>query len=265
MKIFISADIEGVTNVTNWDETNLSHPEFVAARQQMTAEVAAACEGAILAGAAELYVKDAHGSGRNLIAAKLPKEVRLQRSWSGHPYSMLQGLDKTFDAVLLVGYHSGAGFGKSPLEHTFTGKSTSIKLNNLAVSECLIGAYTAAYLNIPLVFVSGDKGLCEQVTTINPRIQTVAVKEGVGDATINIHPDLAITRIREGVKQAVSGNISQCKISLPEHFSLEIRYRSFADAYENSFYPGAKQIDTFSIQYECDDYFDILRILSFVI
>ena len=46
MKVFLSADIEGITGVTHWDETELSHAEYAAARDQMSAEVAAACEGA---------------------------------------------------------------------------------------------------------------------------------------------------------------------------------------------------------------------------
>ena len=55
MKMYISADIEGITGVTHWDETDLHHADSYAAREQMTAEVAAACEGALLAGATEIW------------------------------------------------------------------------------------------------------------------------------------------------------------------------------------------------------------------
>ena len=36
MKVYISADIEGVTGVTNWDETELYHVAHSAAAAQMT-------------------------------------------------------------------------------------------------------------------------------------------------------------------------------------------------------------------------------------
>jgi D-amino peptidase len=62
MKIYISADIEGITGTTNWDETEKKHPDYPEFRDQMTAEVAAACEGALAAGATEIMVKDAHDS-----------------------------------------------------------------------------------------------------------------------------------------------------------------------------------------------------------
>ena len=56
MKVYISADIEGVTNVTNWDETELYHDAHAAAKKQMTREVLAACRGALAAGAEEIVV-----------------------------------------------------------------------------------------------------------------------------------------------------------------------------------------------------------------
>jgi D-amino peptidase len=109
MKVFISADIEGVTGITHWDEADRLKPEYSEFREQMTAEVSAACEGALQAGFTEIWVKDAHASARNLIAAKLPRETRLIRGWSGHPFSMVQELDASFDAMLMIGYHSRVG------------------------------------------------------------------------------------------------------------------------------------------------------------
>ena len=56
MKVYISADIEGVTGTTHWNETELNNSESGSSREQMTAEVVAACEGALQAGATEIWV-----------------------------------------------------------------------------------------------------------------------------------------------------------------------------------------------------------------
>jgi D-amino peptidase len=263
MKVFISADIEGITGVTDWNETELGHAEYEAARQQMTAEVAAACEGALYAGASEVWVKDSHDSARNLIAARLPKETRLVRGWSGHPFMMLQGLDDTFQAVMQVGYHSGAGAGRSPLEHTLTGNVWRIHLNGRSVSEFYIDACTAAYVGVPLVFISGDQGICDEAGTLNPHITTVAVKQGIGNATVSIHPDVAVSRIRDGVAQALSGELNLCRLNLPGKFTLQIEYRRQAHATQWSYFPGVQRVDATTIQLETTDYFDVLRLLSF--
>ena len=73
MKVYISADIEGVAGVTNWDETELYHRAHSAAAEQMTKEVLAACRGAIAAGADEIVVKDAHDSARNITFGEMPE------------------------------------------------------------------------------------------------------------------------------------------------------------------------------------------------
>ena len=54
MKIYISADIEGITGIVNWDETEKSKPDYQEFSKQITEEVKAACEGAMNAGAEEI-------------------------------------------------------------------------------------------------------------------------------------------------------------------------------------------------------------------
>jgi D-amino peptidase len=264
MKVYLSADIEGVTGVTHWDEASLSKADSEVAREQMTAEVVAACEGAIEAGATEIWVKDAHASGRNLIASKLPHEVRLIRGWSGHPFLMVQELDESFAGVVLIGYHSRAGVGSNPLAHTITGRITHLKINERYGSEFLIHAYAAASVRVPVVFVSGDKGLCEDVAQLNPHMGTVAVKEGIGDSTVNLHPELAVARIRKGVAEALRSDVARCQILLPGDFSIQIRYRDHFQAFRCGYYPGARQVDAHTVQFDAQRYFEVLRFLLFV-
>ena len=263
MKIYISADIEGVTGVTHWDETDLGKAESSNFREQMTAEVAAACEGALEAGATEIWVKDAHDSARNIIASKLPHEARLIRGWSGHPFIMVQELDDSFQGLVLIGYHSRGGAGTSPLAHTMTGNITRMSINEQPASEFLIHTYAAAYVKVPVVFVSGDKGLCAEIAQFNPHIGTLAVKEGIGNSTVSIHPDLAAARIREGVSTALKGDLSLCRVKLPAHFSVEIQFRRAYDAYHFGFFPGAMQKDDVTVRFESDSYYEVMRFLLF--
>ena len=67
MKLYISADIEGTTGITLWDETEHGHARYAYFLDQMTREVAAACRGAMAAGCDDILVKDAHDSACNLI------------------------------------------------------------------------------------------------------------------------------------------------------------------------------------------------------
>jgi len=265
MRVYISADIEGVTGTTHWDDTSTGKPGYAEAREQMTAEVAAACDGFLAAGAEEAWVQDAHGGGRNILAAKLPEQTRLIRGWADTPLSMAQELDETFAAVAFVGYHSHAGSDANPLAHTWTGEVMRLTINGGLVSEFLWHAYAAATLNVPTVLVTGDEGLCEDVKAVNASIRTVGVKRGLGGSTNSIHPDVAVRRIREESEAALSGDLSACRVPLPAHFSIEIGYRSAPRALRGSYYPGATLKDARTVTFETDDFFDALRMLLFTV
>jgi len=264
MKIYISADIEGITGIANWDETDKSKPDYQKFSKQMTEEVKAACEGAINGGAEEIWIKDAHGSGRNLIADDLPQNIKLIRGWSGHPFLMVQELDESFDALIFIGYHSCGSSSANPLAHTVSSSTFNyVKLNDKLASEFLIHSYAAATVGVPVVFLSGDEGLCKEVNTINENIRTVAVNKGIGNSVISIHPQLAIKKIKKGVESILKEDISKCEINLPEHFKMELSFKNHAKAFKTSFYPGMKQISSTNVVFESDNYFEVLRMFSF--
>lgn len=266
MKIYISADIEGVTGIAHWDETEKTKSDYQKFSKQMTDEVRAACEGAIKAGAKEIWIKDAHDTGRNISAADLPQNIKLVRGWSEHPFLMVQELDKSFDALLMIGYHSFGSSSSNPLSHTLSSSTLNyIKLNGEYASEFLIHDYAAATIGVPVVFVSGDEGICREANKVNKNIKTVAVNKGVGNSVVSIHPKLAVEKIKEGVELILKGDIDKCRIELPEHFKVKLSFRNHTKAFKASFYPGMKQISSTNVVFESHDYFEVLRMLLFAI
>ena len=265
MKVYISADMEGITGVTHWDEVDHNKPAvYTQLQERMTKEVAAACEGATQAGAKEIWVKDAHYSGRNILSEQLPNNVKLIRGWSGHPYSMVQELDATFDALVLVGYHSAAGSSGHPLAHTFRGTIHHIELNGEQLSEFRVNSLTARHEGVPTIFLSGDETLCAEASVTEPDIVTVATHRGVGHSTVGLHPTDTRQQIRDGVQRALAGVGNQPLQPMPDAFRLAIRYRNQLDAYSSSFYPGAWLADDVTVEFETKDWFEILRLLQFV-
>ena len=166
MKIYISADIEGIAGIVNWDEATRWKPDYSPFCEELMKEVKAACEGANDAGAQEIWIKDAHGVGRNLNFGGLPINTKLIRAFSGHPFCMMQELNNSFDAVLMIGYHSYASSDGNPLSHTLETELSYLKINGELASYFLIKSCTASLVGVPVVFVSGVKGLCEHVNLI---------------------------------------------------------------------------------------------------
>jgi len=263
MKVYISADIEGVTGITHWDETDKNKPDYKYFSDQMTDEVAAACKGALEAGADEIFVMDAHGSARNIDFSKLPENVKIIRGWAMEPFMMVQGIDKTFDAFIMIGYHSPGSSGQNPLSHTMSTGFNYVKMNGEIVSEFIINSYAASYAGVPTVFLSGDSGLCKTANKLNSKIVTVAVNSGLGGSVTSIHPKIALEKIKKGVKKALLLKKSEMKLKLPDKFKFEISYKNHCDAYKFSFYPGVKKISDTILSFETRDYFDFLRFLLF--
>ncbi len=67
----------------------------------MSSSFAIFSTGAIEAGATEIIVKDAHGTGRNIFSSQLPSVVKLIHGWSGHPKKMMQEIDSSKHLLLL--------------------------------------------------------------------------------------------------------------------------------------------------------------------
>ena len=266
MKVYISADIEGMAGVTTWSETEKTNSDYPVFLKQMEREVSAACKGALNGGAREIWVKDAHDSARNIDPAVLPKAAKIIRGWSGHPFAMVQELDESFDALIFIGYHSRSGSNHNPLSHSMNASEVNyIKINDRYASEFLIHAYAAATVNVPVVFLSGDKGLCDEVKEINENISTLAVKEGVGNSTISIQSELAAELTEKKVGEALRSKMDLCRIELPDSFEVEISYSKHIKAYRASFYPGMELIGPTKVLFKTKDYFEVLRMILFVV
>ena len=173
----------------------------------------------------EILVKDAHDSGRNIDPEELPDCVRIFRGWGSDPYCMMSGLDESFDGVLFTGYHSAAGAGDNPLSHTMDTGVLALTINDELASELMINSLTAAMLGVPVLFVSGDEGLCHWMDRRCPGVVTVPVSRGVGPGSISLPPRLACRRIREGVQKPWSGirraASSRCPIPLRQRSPSE--------------------------------------------
>ncbi len=266
MKLFISSDIEGTTGITSWDETEWTDPRSGYFKEQMTREVASACEGAILAGYDEIWVKDAHDSGRNINPRDLPENVKILRGWIGDTHNMMGGINlaaEGFEAVAMTGYHSGAANEGNPLSHTMNTDVAFITINGITASEFLINSYTASYYNVPVCFLSGDKSLCIEAKKFIPNITTVATNEGFGNAVLSINPRLAERLIKEGVKSALEADVTKCMLKLPDSFTIDVTYKRHTIATSRLCYTGVEKINSVSIRFFTSDWMEALKFFNF--
>jgi len=259
LKVFISVDMEGVTGVVNVDDARRSGKDYDYFRQTMTREANAAIEGALAAGATEIIVRDSHGSALNLLPEMLNRNAKFIRDWSGGPMSMMEGIDASYDAAIYVGYHARAGTANGVLDHTSSGDVTDVSINGLSMPETGYNALMAGYYDVPVVFVAGDKAVCDQALELLGSVETVAVKEGIGGAALNLHPEVARDQIRAGVEKALNNLADYKPYKLSTPYTMVLTLKTEQAIHDGAYYPGAKRTGDWELTYVSDDVMEIMR------
>lgn len=258
LKVFISVDMEGVTGVVNVDDARRSGKDYDYFRQIMTREANAAIEGALAAGATEIIVRDSHGSALNLLPEMLHSSAKLIRDWSGGPMYMMEGIDASYDAAIYVGYHARAGTSNGVLDHTSSGDVTDVSINGLSMPETGYNALMAGYYDVPVIFVAGDKAVCDQARELLGNVETVAVKEGIGAAALNLHPEVARDQIRAGVTRALQNLDGYKPYKLSAPYTLVLTLKTEQSIYIGSLYPGAKRTGDWELTYVAENVMELI-------
>jgi len=263
LKVLISVDMEGITGIASADECNRrTSDDYQYFRRIMTLEANAAIEGALAAGATEIVVRDAHDTGRNILPDLLHKSALLLRDWSFGPKEMMEGIDETFGAAILIGYHASAGRPNAVLEHTWTGRISKVELNGVTLPEAGLNALIAGHHNVPVVFISGDQAVCDQARGLFGEIESVAVKKGLGAAILSLHPEVAGQMIKGRVEKAVRdrSRYKPYKLAAPYKLVLTLKDEKMVD--NGQHYPGAKRTGDWELTFESNDLMEVLKAFS---
>jgi D-amino peptidase len=240
MKAFISVDLEGITGTTDAREM-APGDDYEIARRWMTAEANAAIAGAFAGGAEEVVVCDSHSSARNLLLDELDPRARLIRG-KHKPRRMVQGLDESFGAALLIGYHGRAGAAPGVLNHTWVGKELqNLRIDGEPAGEIALVSRVCAHFGVPIVLVTGDDVACAEAEFILDEVETVAVKRAIDRyATETDHPSVSTERIEAAARTAVRGASVHRAIPSPSPVRLEVEWNSTSIAALCCLVPGVE-------------------------
>lgn len=265
-KIYISADMEGVTGTVSAEQLGPSGFEYETFRRIMTEEVLAAIEGARAAGAGEIVVSDSHGNGQNLLLEMFPDDISIIRSWP-RPLMMMEGIDETFDGVIFIGYHAATTNMRGVRAHTMSSANlTDIRINGRSYPEAGINAAIAGHFGVPVIMLSGDDAIAAEAKAMLGGIETVVVKEAISfHAAKTLTPAAAQARIREAARRAVS-TIGDFKPYRPEYpITVEIRFKNYRPGELLAMLPWFERVDSHAVRFEVEDMPTASRVLEFIL
>jgi D-amino peptidase len=265
MKIYISADMEGITGVVTGEQLGPQGFEYNRFREFMTAEVNAAAQAAFDAGASEVVISDSHGNGQNLLIEKLPRQVTVVRSWP-RPLMMMQGIDETFDGAIFIGYHTSTNNPTGVRAHTISSaRLADVRLNNVSMPEAGINAAIAGHFNVPVIMISGDDAVVQEVTGLLGNIEGAVVKWAYGfHSARTLTPEVALDLIREKVQRAIARikEFKPYKVKAP--VQLDVRFKNYRPSEMLSYLSIVERTDSHSIRFVGKDIIEVSKFLEFI-
>jgi D-amino peptidase len=158
---------------------------------------------------------------------------------------MMEGIDTSFDACLLVSYHASMGAERGNMSHSFNPRAVSeARLNGVVVGETIINSLVAAHYGVPVVLVTGDQTGCEETVEVLPHITTAVVKDSITRSTANsLHPRVACELIRETAQSSIQNRASVPARPFPLPSTLDITWRTPDMAEMATWIQEVKRID----------------------
>jgi D-amino peptidase len=189
----------------------------------MTQDVNAAVRGAYESGADEVIVADGHWNASNILIEEIDPRAKLNCG-SPSPFSMMEGIDESVDAVFFIGYHARNGSPYAILDHTWSSRAVAnVWLNDILTGEYGLNAAVAGHFGAPVIMASGDQTACTQISELIGDVETAVVKQASGRfAAECLAPSISQELIFEAACRAVE---RLAEGDVPDPFVLDIPIR----------------------------------------
>ncbi len=263
MNVYISGDIEGITGLVAWSQCGRpksEHFDFAFARRMYTHDINAAIRGARQAGAGRIVVKDSHGNSKNLLIDELEPGIELVSGYGSRFEGMMVGIDSSFDAAMLIGYHAMAGTLHGVMEHTISGRVHRMSINGKLTGEIGLSTITAGNFGVPLVAISSDRAGCEEAIDLIPQLRGAAVKEGFGRYMSQVkHPSETGQMIEDAAREGAENANSIPPYRIESPYTVRIEFNRTEEADLAVRVPGTSRIDAYTIERTGGDWEDLHR------
>jgi D-amino peptidase len=267
LKVYISADMEGITGVASADQLGPGSFEYEKAREWMTAEVLAAIAGAREAGATEFVVSDSHGNGQSLLIDRFPSDVPvvIVRSFP-RPLQMMEGIDSSFAAVIFIGYHASTSSLAGVRAHTISSALlTRVALNGVAQTEAGLNAAIAAHFGVPVVMITGDDQIVAESKQRFGNIEGVVVKRAIGfHSAATMTPAVAQGNIRQRAKIAVERRGEMKPYAMSRPVTLDVSMKNYRPVELLGYLPNVQRVDSHTIRFVGKDIVEVSKFIEFI-
>lgn len=261
MKVYVSIDIEGLPGIASTTMVAPGRSQFVKGSAIMTKVAKTIAEYLLENGVEKVVIADSHGLMTNIDYLEMPRNVTLIQGYP-RPFSMVIGVDESYDAVMFIGYHAAAGTMHGFLDHTYSGRVFhEIIVNGVKASEYLLNALYVGEKNVPVILVAGDDHLRSEVLEHTPWAVFIDFKKGISRyaAQYDSFEDV-MDKLRKGVQIALSrlkrGEVKPLQLNKPYKAVVRVRDPLIADVLE--MIQGLKRVDAYTYEFTANTAVELL-------
>jgi D-amino peptidase len=171
------------------------------------------------------------------------------------PY--IETMDKSFAAMVAIAMHGRAG-GKAFLAHTYNGHTKWV-MGGHDMNESMLVAASAARFDIPLILVTGDDILKQEIAAFSPATEYVVVKQAVSVESAQSRPREEVSAdITNAAERALRGRakVTPWKPSLPSPFENRYSYVLPEQAAIAINFPHATAVDNKTVAIRTPDFME---------
>ncbi len=269
MKVFVSVDMEGIHGSVSWNdmEGNGRKSVYDNAWQELSWIIRGIAASSKNSEIQEICICDSHSRGEGIPFREFgDPRVTMIRGYP-RPFYMLEGLDHSYNLLMLVGYHGRIGALHGMMDHTYSSSAIyRILINDREVSEADINAMLAAWHGVPVGFVSGDDVLEREIMERFPVSPVfVRTKEGLGRFAGKMYSSERLEPLFiEGSRQAIESIGSLKPLDLPEVLNIRFDLISTVVADAVSVIPGLMRHGGRTIEYITEDMLSAYRMIHAV-
>jgi D-amino peptidase len=263
-KVHIKVDMEGISGVVSPEQLRAGTPEYDYARRMLMHDLQAVLDGVFSAGCTEAVIYDAHGNGRNIDLAAVDSRAMVI---SGRPMmqrGLFSGLDESFSALLLVGYHAQANASQAVLPRTYDDDIAAMRLNETELGEVGMEAALAGEFGVPLAFVSGDSATTREARDLlGSDVETVEVKEAISATSAMCLPAARTTKLlREAASRAVRRASTVPPVLFQSPTTLDVMFTTPESAAAIEGVIGIERTGEFSVRAQGDSVLETYLLIA---
>ncbi len=264
MRVYISADMEGICGISSYDDVDPSSGRYERSRTLMEKELSFICNILKDFGVKEIVINDSHWYMNNLRIENLPGFVNLISGYP-KPLSMMEGIDKGFDMCMFIGYHSAASTTYGHLAHTYSSRVINrIEINGNLCSEAYINALIASHFGVPVALISGDHRLKIQEEARFPNTEFVITKKGTTfNSALLRHPDEVFKDYENSINSIFKKGLRPIEIPEKLEFTVEFKDVRMTDTVEIC--PYVERIDALRVRFAEENIITAFKLLRTIV